>query len=260
MNSIRIAVIDDSPVCTKSIHSLTKKHFPDFEVVGSFNDPVLALSLLPELKPDLLLLDIEMPRITGFDVLKQYKNFNGGVIFITAHSRYAIQAFKFSAIDYLLKPVDEKYFVEAIDKFISTRYSKPDNLLVEELAQNLKFISYPQILRIAVSSFNGIEIVKIEEIIYFKAENNYTRIKRQQKEDIIVSKTLKNFEAILADTQFIRIHNAYFVNFDKVLRFIRANGGYVVMEDGSEIVISRSYKDKFISHLNSTIKMQHGKD
>ena len=173
MDSLRIAVIDDSPVCTRSVELCSKKYSPDIEIIGLFNDPVDALGKLPELKPDLLLLDIEMPKMTGFELLEKLKDFNGGVIFITSHTKYAIKAFKFSAVDYLLKPVQQDDFDTAIDKFRSVSYSKPNSDSVKELVGNLNFSAQPQLQRIAVSSFDGIEIVNIAEIIYWTARGRW---------------------------------------------------------------------------------------
>jgi two-component system, LytTR family, response regulator len=251
MSSIKIALIDDSPISTKAAESLIKKHCPETQIVGSFNCPEKALSQLTRLKPDLLLLDIEMPGMTGFQLLEKYKSFKGGVIFVTAHSHYAMQAFKFSAIDYLLKPLKKGALITAIEKFKKTHQSKPAADKVQELAANMDFMSQGTMQKIAVATFDGIEIVRIAEVDFLEARGNYTCIRRNGKDDLLASKTLKDFEGILGDSRFLRIHNTFLINMDKVARYVRADGGHAEMEDGTKIAISRRHKEKFLQSLKA---------
>jgi two-component system LytT family response regulator len=252
MNVIKIALIDDSPISTKAAELLIKKHCPETQIVGSFNCPEEALSELNRLKPDLLLLDVEMPGITGFQLLERYKGFKGGVIFVTAHSHYAVQAFKFSAVDYLIKPLQKAALIAAIEKFKQTHYSKPDAKKVQELSANIDFMGHGQMQKIAVATFDGIEIVRIAEIDFLEAQGNYACIRRNGRNDLLVSKTLKDFETILEDSRFMRIHNAFLINMDKVARYVRADGGHVEMEDGTKIAISRRQKEKFLEALKAS--------
>jgi two-component system LytT family response regulator len=249
MNFIKIALVDDAPISLRALEVLIKKHCPETEIVGSFNDPRKALPQLNQLKPDLLLLDIEMPEITGFQLLEKYKTFKGGLIFITAHSHYAVEAFKFSAVDYLVKPVKKDALIAAIAKFRKTHSNEPAGERVKELAANINFMAQTQMQKMAVSTFDGIEIVKLAEVDYMEAKGNYTCIKRKGKRELIASKTLSDFETILFNSQFIRIHNGFLVNLDKVVRYVRADGGHIEMEDGTSIAISRRHKEKFLKSL-----------
>ena len=243
---IKIAVIDDSPICIKDIQSLVKKHCPNIEITGSFNNPEKALRELPKLKPDLLLLDVEMPDMNGFQLLEKCTEFSGGVIFITAHGHYALQAFKFSAVDYLVKPVQKDELIKAFAKYDKMHQAKPANNNLQELASNINLMAQGQLGKIAISTFTGIEIIRIDEIIYIKAEGNYACIKRQGQKDLLVAKTLKDFEGTLVHLHFSRVHNAYLINMDKVTRYMRVDGGCVEMEDGTKIDISRSHKENFL--------------
>ena len=251
MNKIPAVLVDDEPDTLQTLQLLVKKYCPDVEVLATFSDAKTALRELPKLNPELLFLDVQMPGMTGFELLEKLDSFNGSVIFVTAHSAHAIRAIKFSALDYLLKPVDVNELKQAVEKFKKQRAAKPDNHVLQQLAKNIEFLSNPVASKIAVSTQEGIEIVLLSEVDYLKADRNYTLIKRQGKKDLLVSKPLKDFEETISSTLFMRIHSSYLVNLQKVQRYVRADGGYAVMEDGTEITVSRSHKDEFIRYLKA---------
>ncbi|MDB5282213.1 MAG: DNA-binding response regulator [Bacteroidota bacterium] len=251
MNQISAVLVDDEPDTLQTLQLLLKKHCPEIKVLDAFTDAKTALRELPKLNPELLILDIQMPGITGFEILEKYDSFKGSVIFVTAHSSHAIRAIKFSALDYLLKPIDISELKQAIEKFKKLHSGRPDNDVLRQLAKNIEFLSNPVATKIAVSTQEGIEIVLLSEVDYLKADRNYTLIKRTGKKDMLVSKPLKDFEETLSATQFMRIHSGYLVNLNKVQRYVRADGGYAVMEDGTQITVSRSHKDEFIRYLKA---------
>lgn len=251
MDPIRIAIIDDSPLCIKTVSRIIEDNCNYATVAAKFTDPIAALPEIKKLQPDLLLLDIEMPGLTGFEFLNKCRSFKGGVIFITAHNNYAVQAFKFSALDYLLKPANEKDLLKAIAKFRRSKMAIPQKNSIKELASNMAFMSQPRLSKIALSTAQGIEIARIDDILYLKADSNYTTVKREAKKDILVAKTLKDFEATLLSPQFIRAHNSYLINMEKIERYIRADGGFAIMQDGTEVPVSRRHRDNFLKQLKS---------
>jgi two-component system LytT family response regulator len=190
-----------------------------------------------------------MPEINGFELLKKLTKFEGSVVFVTAHSNYAVKAFKFSALDYILKPIDTADLRQTIDKYKKSRNSSPDADMMKQLLNNIDLMSNPKANKLSVSTQEGIEIINLSDVDYMKAERSYTLIKRQDKSDLMVSKPLKDFEEMLPPSKFMRIHDSYLVNLDKVVRYLRQDGGYAVMRDGSEILISRGRKEEFIKYL-----------
>ena len=248
MNKLKVALVDDEPASLKTLQLLLKKYCPDAEVIASFNDPAIALKEIPQLNIDLLFLDIEMPVLSGFDLLNGLKDYKGGVIFATAHSSYALRAFKFSAVDYLLKPIEVDELKQAVEKFKQTRQPKPDSSAMKQLADNMQHLSSPNPQKITITTSNSIEIIALEEVEYLKADSNYTLIKRSGKPDLVISKTLKDFEEIIPSGRFMRVHITHIINLNKVERYLRQDG-YAVMQDGTKITVSRNNQAEFLNRL-----------
>ena len=251
MAPIKAVLVDDESDNVKTLELLIKKHTPEVTVEATFTDPKAALKALPKLQCDILFLDIEMPEINGFELLKKLKKFDGSVVFVTAHSNYAVKAFKFSALDYILKPIDTADLRQTIEKYKKSRTAAPDHDMMKQLLNNIDLMSNPKANKLSVSTQEGIEIINLSDVDYMKAERSYTLIKRQDKSDLMVSKPLKDFEEMLPASKFMRIHDSYLVNLDKVVRYLRQDGGYAVMRDGSEILISRGRKEEFIRYLQA---------
>lgn len=249
MTTIMAVLVDDEPDNLKTLELLLKKYCPGVEVAATFTEPKAAIKALPKIACDILFLDIEMPEINGFELLKKLKKFTGSVVFVTAHSSYAVRAFKFSALDYILKPIDAEDLKQTIEKYKKARTAAPDNDMLRQLASNIELLSNPRANKLSVSTQEGIEIISLSDVDYLKADRAYTIIKRQGKPDLMVSKPLKDFETMLPQSKFMRIHDSYIVNLDKVVRYLRQDGGYAVMRDGAEILISRARKDDFMRYL-----------
>jgi len=249
MNPIKAVLIDDESDNIQTLEILLRKHCPEVTVLATFTDPKVALKALPKLSFDILFLDIEMPEINGFELLRKLKKFSAAVVFVTAHSNYAVKAFKFSALDYILKPIDIADLQQTIAKYKKSHNTAPDGDMLKQLLSNIDLLSNPKANKLSVSTQDGIEIITLSDVDYMKAERAYTLIKRQDKNDLMVSKPLKDFEELLPAAKFMRIHDSYIVNLDKVVRYLRQDGGYAVMRDGSEILISRGRKDEFIKYL-----------
>ena len=251
MSTINAILVDDEPDTLKTLQLLVKRHCPDINVAGAYTCPKTAHGEIEKLNPELLFLDVQMPEMSGFELLEKLKRFNGSVIFVTAHNGHALRAIKFSALDYLLKPVDITELKQAVEKYKKIKSAKPGNDVLQQLAKNLEFLATPAANKIAVSTQEGVEIVMLADVDYLKADRNYTLIKRKGKKDLLVSKPLKDFEETLPSTQFMRIHSSYLINLQKVERYVRSDGGYAVMEDGTEITVSRSHKDEFLQYLKA---------
>ena len=190
-----------------------------------------------------------MPDEKGFELFNYFQQITFSVIFTTAYKEHAIKAIKLAALDYILKPIDTADLRSTIDKYKKSRSSSPDADMMKQLLNNIDLMSNPKANKLSVSTQEGIEIINLSDVDYMKAERSYTLIKRQDKSDLMVSKPLKDFEEMLPPSKFMRIHDSYLVNLDKVVRYLRQDGGYAVMRDGSEILISRGRKEEFIKYL-----------
>lgn len=249
MPPIKALLVDDEADSLETLQLLLARHCPDVQILAALNDPRAAIKKIKALQPALLFLDVQMPGMTGFDLLGKLKDFSGRVIFVTAHSDFALRAIKFSALDYLLKPVDATELKKAVQKFSKAAPASPPPGTYRQAASNIDFMAQPNMGKIALNTQQGVEILKCDEIIYLQADRSYTHITFSHKKPLLIAKPLKDFEEVMPAAQFMRIHASYIINLSKIQRYMRAEGGYVVMEDGKEITVSRSHKDAFLQYL-----------
>lgn len=249
---IKVAIIDDEQYSVESLFLHIQKLFPQFEVVLKSTKPTQAISEINKLKPDLLFLDVEMPMMNGFEFLEKFEELSFDVIFITAYSQYAVQAFKARAINYLLKPIDENELQEAVDNWLTKKASNDSNEEVEKLLEHLKKEGILK-NKIAVPITDGMEFIEVTKIIYCKSQNNYTFIHLENGKEVLISKTLKEVEKVLENFLFVRVHQSYLINPNYMQKYLKNDGGYVVMNNGQHIPISNS-KKKLITELFDTIK------
>lgn len=240
MKTIRAIIIDDEKHARENLSGLLSEYCPNVDVIGEAADQVHAEKLINELKPDLLFLDIRLSSTTGFELLGKIKSRNFGVIFVTAYDNYAIKAIKFSAVDYILKPVIPKELVEATEKFThkveSERKSIQLELLIENLSKERAF------KRLGVTTEDRIELLLVKQIIRLQGESNYTRIFMEGGKTILVSKTLVEFEDLLRDLGFLRVHKTHLVNMDSVKSMEKNGDLNLVLNDGSIVPVSRRRK------------------
>jgi len=200
-----------------------------------------------EQAPTLLFLDIEMPGMNGFEMLQQLPSINFSIIFTTSYDQYAIKAIKFSALDYLLKPVDREDLQIAVQKAMqSEKQSLPQQ--IEILLQKLNHPTIP-VNKIAIPTIEGLQMIFVEDIISCSSESNYTVLHLKNKQKITASRTLKEIEEMLEDYSFTRVHHSYLVNLNEVEKYFRGDGSYLMMSDGSAIDVSRSRKDLLLKKL-----------
>jgi len=237
---MRTIVIDDEIAAIENLQILLNKYCEDIEIVATARSAEEGYALIKKEKPELIFLDVEMPHANGFELLKKFKNPSFSVIFTTAYNQYAIQAIKFSALDYLLKPIDVEELITAVSKV--DKKSTADDARVDLLMENMDDNAAK---RLALPKDGGYSIVKIENIIRCEASDNYTTFHIKDKKPILVSKTLKEFEKLLPKNNFFRVHQSHLININMIEEYYKTDGAYLLMEDGSTVAISRRKKEEF---------------
>ena len=241
-------IIDDETNSRNALRQKITKHCTDINIISECENGEEGIEIIENQKPDIVFLDVEMPRMNGFTMLQQLKNKDFEVIFITAYDHYAIKAIKFSALDYLLKPVEIEDLKNSVEKAIQKRKQIKGNNRVELLLQNfLEEKAAHQ--RIAISSMEGLQFVPTDDIIYLEANSNYTIFHIAGNRKITVAKTLKDFEDMLPASLFIRIHHSYLINKNGIEKYIRGEGGQVVMKNGVVLDVARRKKEEFLKAI-----------
>lgn len=245
---VKVLIVDDEQDAVNFIDTIIKEYCPMLEVVGTAYSSMEGVKLINENHPDLIFLDVEMPHGSGFDLLSQFPEKKFDVIFITAFNHYALKAIKFSAVDFLLKPINIHEFVQAVDKVISKRSSSAyQNSNFSALLENLK-ATMP--FKLAIPTSEGMEYISTPEIIRIEADRSYSWFFLVGKRKLLVSKNLKEYQELLNDRNFFRSHNSHLINLEHVKKFIRSDGGAIEMSDGSTVPISRNRKDLFHIHMS----------
>ena len=244
---IKAFIIDDEPGCCKTLSLLLDRYCPEVEVTGIFNNGLDALQAISASSPDLVFLDVQMPKMNGFEMLEKLSSINFNLIFTTSYDQYALKAFKFSAIDYLLKPVDREELQKAVGKVLQ-RSEMPVSEQLQIMFQKL-YHPASSINKIALPTMEGLQMISVQSIISCEAHDNYTTLILKGNKKLVVSCTLKVIEEMLEDYSFIRVHRSFLVNLDEVEKYVKADGGYVVMSDGTHIYISRNKKEELLKKL-----------
>jgi two-component system LytT family response regulator len=242
-------IIDDELHCSESLELMLERYCPNTKIIGVTNDPLKGLGMITALKPDVVFLDIEMPHLSGFDLISKLDTIDFEIVFTTAYNEFAIQAFKVNAVDYLLKPISKNELIEATKK-VKKRISKHSESFNLHALINGLGIQKPLSGKIALSSMKGLDFVEINSIIRCEADSNYSDVILEGNKKITVSKTLKELEELLVSQPFMRVHNSHLVNLNKISSYQRGTGGYLVMDNGDQIQVSRSKKAEFLDNLN----------
>ena len=245
-------IVDDEPDAVNFISSIIREYCPRLEIIGTASSAREGVKIILERQPELVFLDVEMPHGSGFDLLAQFPEKTFDVVFITAFNHYALKAIKFSAVDYILKPININEFIEAVDKVLHKRLSGSNrNTNYFELLENLKSET-PS--KLAIPTSDGMEYLKTSDIIRIEADRSYSWFFLKDKRKVLVSKNLNNYQELLSDQHFFRPHNSHLINLDHVRKYIRHEGGIIEMDDGSQVPISRVRRDLFLAQMSKLSK------
>lgn len=247
--TIRTIIVEDEQKSREMLAGLIEKGCPQLTVVGLARDVKEGVDMIRQQKPDLVFLDISMPDGSGFDLLEQVHGQKFELIFATASDAHAIKAIKYSACDYLLKPIDIDELRLAVDRVVNKRQSTPNMDNLQFLIQHLRKAD-ENYQKITLPTGNAYEIVNIRDIIRCEADGSYTTFYLNDKRKLLISAGLKHYEELLPESEFIRVHHHHLINMNHVVRFLKEDGGYAVMSDGSRIEISRRKKETFMERLN----------
>ncbi|MBL7929696.1 MAG: response regulator transcription factor [Bacteroidia bacterium] len=245
---IRAVIVDDEQHCINHLTRLLEKHTGHIELAGSFQTVNDGLHGILNLTPDLIFLDVQIHRETGFDLLSRIKEKKFEIIFTTAFDRFAVQAFKFSALDYLLKPVDPDDLSAALKKIKPSVTHSGFNEQINNLLFNIRSASQ-QLQRICLPVLNGMVFLNVSDIIRLKSDSNYTQFFLKDGKKIMVSRTLKEFDELLSENNFFRIHQSHLINLACIKQYTKGKGGYVTMTDGAEIEVSVRKKEEFLKQV-----------
>jgi two-component system, LytTR family, response regulator len=241
---IKACIVDDEKKGRDTLLKLLEEYCKDVEVVGQADSVETAFQFITSHKPELVFLDVEMPRGSGFELLKRFDHVNFKTIFVTAHNHYAIKAIKFSAVDYILKPVDVDELLSAVSRVKSSANSSQNSYsgLLENLENN-------RTGKLAVPVKDGVAFIQTNDIIRMQADGSYTHI-YTASEKYTASRNIKEYEDLLLDMNFFRSHHSHLINLSHVKHFSRVDGYFAIMSDGSSVEVSRRKKDHFLQLMN----------
>lgn len=243
---LKAILIDDEPGCLQSLSHDLSTHCPGVEIVARCDNGKEAIKMIHLHKPDVLFLDIDMPYINGFDLLEMVRDVAFEVIFTTAYDTYAIQAFRISAVDYLLKPIDTEALVAAVEKVRILREKGNTSRQINFLIQQIKDLENNNVRKIALPTFDGLEFIHMDDILYCQSDGAYTYVHFTDGSKLYISKTLRFLEDALCNYHFFRVHNSFIVNLNHVTKYTKTDGGLLVMSNGKQIRVSRSKKDELL--------------
>ena len=248
---IRAIIIDDEQHCIDRLSNLLKDQLSkEVHLIESFRTVEEGIKGIEKLRPDLVFLDIQIQDKTGFDLLRHFQQMYFQVIFTTAFDKYAVQAFRFSAVDYLLKPVHPEELKQAVGKLSERSGNNTISDTVFHLLNNIKETQVAN-KKIGIPVITGLVFVPVSDIIRCESDINYTRFYMKDKQKLLVAKTLKEYEEILSDYNFFRIHNSHLINLAYIKSYHKGKGGFVTLTDGSEVEISTRRKDEFLKKITS---------
>jgi len=245
LSPIRAVIVDDETSGIEVLEYTLKRHCKDVEVIRSFTSSLEAAEAIPNLHPDVLFVDVEMPQLNGFELVEKLSKLNIQFIFTTAYNEFALKAFRVSALDYLLKPIDADELKSAVNKLKSIK--REENPAMDALLEYMK--TQQQVKKISIPTDKGIVFIEISQVLYCTSDGPYTTFQLEGGTSIISSKSLGEYEQQLSDKGFYRIHNSSLINVQHLKKFIRQDGGYVEMSNGQGLTVSRRKRDEFLDYL-----------
>lgn len=248
MKSITAVIVEDEVHSRETLKSFLKEFCPEVELLDMATNVEEGIQKISQLRPQLVFLDIELQTGTGFDVLQKVNHLDFHLIFTTAFEHYAIKAIKFSSIDYLLKPIDIDELVMAVQKALKQAEQESRQNLFENLLINLGSGS-KEAKKICLATSEGIEFIPTDQISHCEANGSYTDFFLTDGRKMMVSKNLKEYENMLSDMNFMRVHNSYLINLSEVKKFVKSEGGYIVMNGDQQVSISNSRREEFLKRM-----------
>ncbi len=246
---IKAIIVEDEIRSMNNLKNLLGKHCPEVEIIGDALTVEESLDLFedPSFQPDLAFLDISLPDGLVFQMLDQLRPVNFEIIFITAYNEHAIKACEYSSIGYILKPIDPDYLIQLVNR---VNVTPPDNKMQERIEIFNKQLRNPNAFeKMSISAIDGIYFVNIKDIVRFEAEDNYTHIFLQNGDRITASRTIKAYEDMLLSVNFYRVHKRHVINLNYMRKFIKGDGGYLIMDDGKKIEVSRRRRPAFMVQM-----------
>ncbi len=247
---LKAVIIEDQQTFRDVNREMLTANFPDITITGEADSVESGIALIQKVQPDLVLLDIEINGGTGFHVLQKVRPYNFMVIFITAYDAFAIKAIKFSAIDYILKPVNETEFCMAVENAISTFEKNKAAMQMENLLSHIEDKGHNK--RIVLRTQESIFLVELSDILYCESDNSYTTFFLEGEKQILVSRSMKEFEQMLNPYRFFRPHQCFLVNLNKVSRIDKAEGGNIILKNGKSLPVSFRRKQALLEVLNKS--------
>ena len=247
MEKIKAILIDDEFNSLQNLEKKLQEFCPDVDIVAITQKPEDGILLIRQHQPEVVFLDIEMPRMSGFRLLEELGEYDFDIIFTTAYNHYSIDAIRISAFDYLVKPIGIEELQQAVERLAKskgTQTKEKIDILKKSLSDNRS-----QEDKVAISTSEGIEFVPIKNILHIESKSNYSKIYLPEDKTIMVSKILKDFEEMLLPYNFLRIHNSHLINLNYIKKYMRKNGGQVMLQDGTVIEISRRKKEEFLKMI-----------
>lgn len=251
---IRTILVDDELRGLNTLKKLLQEYCPDIKIVAECTDAESAKEKLELLEPQLVFLDISLPDKTSFDILADMDKVNFEIIFVTAHDQYTLQAFHYSAIDYLMKPIDEDLLIDAVRRAVRRITATSINDNISTLLHNLQKTQTPQDMKLCVPSVKGFQVVDLKDILYCEASGSYTNLFFTDKHIICSAKTIHEYEDLLSDAGFVRIHKSFLVNLQHVKEYVRGEGGVILLSNDKEVEVSRRKKEFFLMRMKEFYK------
>ncbi len=251
---IKAILVDDEKMSRLTLRKLLELYCTSVEIIAEAANAIEALHLTQTLNPDLVFLDVAMPGKNGIDFLKSFDKINFEVIFVTAHDKYVLQAIRFAAVDYLQKPVSEDQLITAVVNASKRIAQKTSNLQMQIFLHNIKQQTVQKEIQLCIPSIKGFLVVELNDIIYCEAENTYTKIYLKDGRKILASRPLMDYEIMLEENYFFRIHKSSLINIKHVKEYQKGEGGIVIMSNGAELEVSRRKKEQFVTFMKQYFK------
>src|SRR5690606_16504217 len=259
MKNIKTILVDDEPRGLATQKKLLEMNCPEVEVISCCSNADEAKQQILSLKPQLVFLDIAMPGKNGLELLNEFEEIDFEIIFITAYNNFMTQAFHFSAVDYLLKPVDDDLLIQAVKRASirinrSYKENEADNQHIETFLYNINNRNVTQKMKLCIPSIKGFQVVEIQDIIYCEASSNYTNFYFTNRPSLCASKPIHEYEELLKDSHFVRIHKSYLINIEHIKEYVRGEGGSILLSNGNELDVSRRKKDLLMTRMKEYFK------